>query len=180
MPIQQLAQSVIGGLWTSILNMPVIAIILFIVGILLLGVEIFSPGFGAAGISGLVCLFVAILFTARTVLEGLILSLILFAAAGILLSIVLYSASHGRLSKKLILREETDAASGFSGTPSYTAFLGKSGMALSPLRPAGAASIDGHRLDVVTEGEFLPAGTIVEVLRVEGSRIIVRQLSGTQ
>ena len=180
MPVQAAAGSVVSGLWTSILNMPVIAIVLFIAGILLLGVEMFSPGFGFAGGSGLVCIFIAILFTAQNLVEGLILSLILIAAAGILLSIVLYSASHGRLSRKLILREKTDRAAGFSGTPSYAAFLGMSGIALTALRPSGAAEIDHHRLDVVTEGEFLPAGTIVEVLRVEGNRIVVRQLAGTQ
>ena len=142
MPVQQLAQSVIDGLWNSILNMPLIAILLFIAGIILLGVEVFSPGFGAAGGTGLVCIFVAILFTARSVLEGLILSLILIAAAGILLSVVLYSASHGRLSKKLILREETDAATGFSGTPSYTAFLASPAwpcLPFTPPAPSGSA-----------------------------------------
>ena len=45
---------------------------------------------------------------------------------------------------------------------------------------AGAAEIDGKRLDVVTQGEYLEAGTPVEVLRVEGNRIVVRKIGGLQ
>ncbi|MEA4823772.1 MAG: NfeD family protein [Clostridiaceae bacterium] len=176
MPVITVAESVIGGLWTSIINMPVIAIVLFIVGLTLLTAEIFLPGFGLAGGMGLLCLFAAVIFTANSFLEGLILSLIIIAALGIVLTIALYSASHGKLSRKLILRDSTNTESGYVGTPSYSAYLGKMGMALTVLRPSGTVTVDGERLDVVTEGEYLPAGAVVEVLRVEGNRIVVRQI----
>lgn len=54
-----------------------------------------------------------------------------------------------------------------------------SGTALSFLRPAGVATFNGVREDVLTEGEFVPAGTPVRVTRVEGARIFVRALSDT-
>ena len=51
------------------------------------------------------------------------------------------------------------------------------GAALSALRPAGAAQIAGRRVDVVSEGTFIPAGAAVKVVSVEGARVVVR-LSG--
>jgi len=54
-----------------------------------------------------------------------------------------------------------------------TAFVGRTGTAVTVLRPTGAVEIDGERLDVVTEGEFLESGTAVRVLYVQGSRVVV-------
>jgi membrane-bound serine protease (ClpP class) len=59
----------------------------------------------------------------------------------------------------------------------YRDLLGQTGMAASYLRPAGVATIDGRRIDVLTEGEFVTAGTSVRVTRVEGSRIFVKPTS---
>ncbi|GAC1428351.1 MAG: NfeD family protein [Candidatus Velthaea sp.] len=54
--------------------------------------------------------------------------------------------------------------------------LGQTGTASSYLRPAGMATVDGQRIDVLTEGEFVTAGTPVRVTRVEGARIFVRPI----
>ena len=51
---------------------------------------------------------------------------------------------------------------------------GRFGTALSDLRPSGIASIEGERMDVVADGEFIKAGTMLEVTRVEGRRIVVK------
>jgi membrane-bound serine protease (ClpP class) len=59
----------------------------------------------------------------------------------------------------------------------HSALLGKSGTAASFLRPAGVAQIDGARVDVLTEGEFIAAGTPVRVTRVEGARIFVEPVT---
>ena len=55
------------------------------------------------------------------------------------------------------------------------ALLGRQGVALSDLRPAGVARIDGHRIDVVTEGEWLAAGDPVTVITDEGYRRVVER-----
>ena len=61
----------------------------------------------------------------------------------------------------------------FVTAPNRFDLMGKSGMAVTYLRPAGHALIDGERIDVLTEGEFIAAGTPIRVVRVEGSRIFV-------
>ena len=79
--------------------------------------------------------------------------------------------------KAFILQTTQNKAEGFHAPPSeLTSLVGKSGKALTPLRPAGAALISGHRVDIVTQGEFVPAETEVEVIFVEGSRVVVRSL----
>jgi membrane-bound serine protease (ClpP class) len=52
--------------------------------------------------------------------------------------------------------------------------VGRYGQAVSDLRPAGVANIEGERLDVVSDGEFVTAGTRLEVVRVEGRRVVVK------
>ncbi len=55
----------------------------------------------------------------------------------------------------------------------HRALAGRTGFATSYLRPAGVASVDGQRVDVLTEGDFVPAGSPIRVTRVEGARIFV-------
>jgi len=58
--------------------------------------------------------------------------------------------------------------------PSREALVGKRGKTLTPLRPAGSVLIDGERVDVVSDGGYIPADRQVEVIQVEGVRVVVR------
>ncbi len=80
-----------------------------------------------------------------------------------------------KLVRTLILKTTENSADGFQAAPQELAALaGQSGQSLSPLRPAGVALIGGQRVDVVTNGEFIEPETEVEVVAVEGSRVVVR------
>jgi membrane-bound serine protease (ClpP class) len=57
---------------------------------------------------------------------------------------------------------------------------GVQGVAMSDLRPAGFARIEGRRVDVVTQGDYLPAGTALEVVRDDGYRLVVRRFEASQ
>jgi membrane-bound serine protease (ClpP class) len=59
----------------------------------------------------------------------------------------------------------------------FGALRGRFGTATSYLRPSGIASIDGRRVDVLTAGEFISAGTPIRVVRVEGARIFVEPVT---
>ncbi|MBE6931032.1 MAG: hypothetical protein E7463_12230 [Ruminococcaceae bacterium] len=161
------------GILDALLNMPSFALIAFIAGVICLVVEMFIPGFGVAGGSGILLLFIGIVLTAESFAQGMVMAAILIVILAVILTIVLYSAYRGRLSEKLILKESTDAASGFSGTEDLNCLLGSSGTSITVLRPSGTAEIDGVRLDVVTRGEYIRAGTSIKVIEVEGNRIVV-------
>ena len=155
-------------------TVPPISIILFIVGIVLLIIEIFNPGFGFPGGAGILILIIDVIITANTFMQGLIMMAVLVSLIVILLSISIHLASKGYLPKKLVLSDSTSSESGFSATEDMHYLIGKIGTTVTPLRPSGNVDFDGVKLDVVSQGEYISAGVEVEVVEVEGNRIVVR------
>jgi membrane-bound serine protease (ClpP class) len=160
-------------------------LLLVLLGVVLLGVELLViPGFGVAGIAGILALvgglgmaLVGAGATAAAIVGALgrvAISVLLALGAGLVL---LRFLPHLPFGRRLVLDTEMRAGSGYSSEPSADhQALGRSGTALSPLRPSGVAEIDGARVDVVSDGRFIDAGAAVEVIRVDGNRIVVREL----
>ena len=81
-----------------------------------------------------------------------------------------------RAWQRLVLDSETDRASGFDTAPAGLAGLvSESGVAQTPLRPSGRAQFGEQFVDVVTEGDFIDSGTRIEVLSVNGNRVVVQE-----
>jgi len=159
-------------------------LLLALIGIFLFALELFViPGFGVVGILGLLALLGALVMS--TLGAGSHSTFILWAVArmgfSLVLAIILSALFLKFLPKlpvgrKLILSTELDASDGFSSAPpSDYEWLGRTGHAHSALRPAGIADFQGHRLDVVSDGEFIDAGTPIRVLHVDGNRIVVQR-----
>lgn len=75
---------------------------------------------------------------------------------------------------RIVHRSTENNADGYRSTVNRESYVGREGEVLTTLRPAGTAVFDGERLDVVSESDFIPAGTRVRITRVEGNRILVR------
>jgi membrane-bound serine protease (ClpP class) len=100
-------------------------------------------------------------------------SVLLAVGGGLILLRVLPHLSYGR---RFVLNENMTADLGYATAPETDrSWLGRTGTAVSPLRPAGIADIAGTRLDVVSDGGFIEALAVIEVTRVDGNRIVVRQ-----
>lgn len=155
-------------------NISVISIIFFVAGIVLIIIEMYQPGFGAFGVLGIVCLIVCIFVTAQTVLQGIILTAVFFVIILIMVVFFFVFVSKGRLPRKLILQESETLEQGFSGTEDMKYLMGKTGIVTTFCRPSGSVDFDGVKLDVVTRGEFIEKGTLVEVIETEGNRIVVK------
>jgi len=145
---------------------------LLIAGVALLLAEVFLPGM-IAGVLGVVCLLGAAVvgFAEFGPKVG---SLILMAElfAGTVLTILwmrYFPKTH--LGKKYILDPSTAA----HAPTEPEKWLGYEGVALTDLRPAGSARLDGEKVDVITSGEHLESGTRVKVVRVDGPSIFVRR-----
>ncbi|MCK5128233.1 MAG: hypothetical protein KAQ68_00160 [Clostridiales bacterium] len=147
------------------------AAVCFVLGIALVIVEMFTPGLTAPGVTGFILLIVGIVLTADTFLEALILILVIMALLSIILFFILRSASKGKLNRSPIIKKDTE--SDYISVDDMKFFVGKEGVALTVLRPAGTCDFNGVRLDVVTEGSFIQKGTKVKVIRVEGRKILV-------
>lgn len=147
--------------------------ILLIAGVLLLIAEMFMPGFGIAGGTGIVLIIIGIFMTARTPFEAFILFVILIAIVTALMMIILRSAKKGQIARKLILHQSASREKGFSTTKDLSHLVGQTGVAITPLRPAGIGLFDGTRIDVVTEGGFIDKDSPIQITQVHGHRIIV-------
>jgi len=150
--------------------------LILVTGLALVIVEMFHPGFGAPGITGGILLVLAIVLISNNLIQALILIILIIAFLSIVLAAVIKSAKSGRLSKVLILDDSLDNQSGFSATENLEEIQGKEGVSLTTLRPAGTAVIDGVKFDVVTEGEFISPSKNIKVVKVEGRRIVVKEI----
>ncbi|MCJ7806594.1 MAG: NfeD family protein, partial [Clostridia bacterium] len=86
-----------------------------------------------------------------------------------------FFARRGAL-RHIILSDEERADLGYVAPLNQKNLTGKKGVAVTALRPSGTAMIDGRRIDVVSDGAFIPSGEALIVDRVEGVRVIVLQL----
>jgi membrane-bound serine protease (ClpP class) len=153
-------------------------------GLTLLGLEVFViPGFGIAGVAGLAAVLAGLTMglvgqgpTIRTLASAagrVSFSVLVALGVGMILMRYLPRLPFGR---RLMLETELSAGGGYASAPERdSSWLGRVGRTTSPLRPAGIAEIDGERIDVVSEGEMIEAGTTIVVSRVDGNRIVVRR-----
>ena len=149
------------------------ALILFVIGFLLLLAEIFlAPGINLFGIGGIGILIWSIAY-AYSRLGALSGNLFLIGALGISF-IVLRLALKSKLTQKVALKDE---ARGYSGTNKKLEGLasGMKGVVKTPLRPAGLVQFERGVFDAVSEGEFVEKGTVVEIVTIQGQRVLVRQ-----
>lgn len=159
-------------------------LLLVLAGVVLLALEVFViPGFGLAGALGILALLAALVLSLLG--PGSTPQFLMFAAGRVVLAmlvalvaslVLLRFLPRLPVGRRLILHTELDAAHGYASAPPADAqLLGKRGRTTSPLHPAGIAEFDGHRVDVVSEGEPVDAGEPIEVIRVDGNRIVVRR-----
>jgi membrane-bound serine protease (ClpP class) len=173
-------------------------LILFSLGIVLLLVEILVlPGFGVAGILGLICMLgsAALLFQAGDwsdfsfenpfTIEAIQRVLLSTVLGLVVLLLFMRFLPNGRRPGSLILATTLGRTAGYTsleedrvstgGDDTADPLEGATGEALSPLRPAGRARLGGQRYEVETEGEFIEKGAAVRFLRRRSGRIIVRE-----
>ena len=167
------------GFWQDaagiLLNINPWFLILLVVGLGLLIFEIFTPGFHVPGIVGIILIILAVALTARTLTEAVMLIAIVVLILSIAFVLALRSASRGRLYRSpLVLKDEQKNTKGYLSVDDMRYLIGKQGVAGSLLRPAGVGEFDGVRLDVVTESEYIQRGTPIEIIDVQGRRIVVR------
>jgi membrane-bound serine protease (ClpP class) len=149
---------------------------LFVLGVLGVLFELHVlPGHGIGGVVGslLIMASIVLAFGAGAILVG-----IETMAVSLILSIVVFILllrwlPESAFMRKLAFAGAQSTTEGYVAAPTLSHLSGRVGVALSQLRPAGVASIDGERYEVQTEGEFIPAQTPIRVDRVMGAKIFV-------
>ncbi len=162
-------------------------IVLFVLGVVLLLVEIFViPGFGIAGVTGLAAVLLALGFSligniGFSFPSGQAISSAVLTLASSLVMLIIAMFSLGRMLPRserfseLILMPTLSTDTGHTSAQTHIEWLGKTGTSITDLRPSGTVEIGDERIDVVTSGEYIEKGSSVEVVSVEGSRVRVRK-----
>ena len=154
-------------------NLPIILCLLFGAGLMIL--EIFLPGFGLPGISGIVLIGAGVVMAGiqHGMLLAVVILLVVIAMLALVISWVMRSAAKGECHSEIFLKEKDELHS----REDMQVLIGKRGRTTSVLRPAGIGDFDGVRLNVVTEGGFIERDTPIEIVSVDGTRIVVRPLN---
>ncbi len=167
-------------------------ILLFIVGLILIAVEIFVlPGFGVAGILGILCAFTALVISLldnvnfdfegvepekiMTALTTVVVAMFSGFVVSLVLGKKLFTAESGAF-KNLALQSVQEKESGFVGVDtSYNEMVGKEGTAYTVLRPSGKVKIEGKIYDAVAEMAMIEKGEAVKVTKAEAAQLYVEK-----
>lgn len=152
-----------------------VCIALLIGGALLVAVEVFIPG-GVLGTIGSVMLVIALAMAFSS--DSFSTEVASWMTAGVIAFVVLTVVAWMKyftrtpIGRRMTISADLSDASATDET--LVGLAGRSGEALSDLRPAGFASIDGRRVDVITQGGMIGKGMQIRVVKVEGNRVVVK------
>jgi membrane-bound ClpP family serine protease len=152
-----------------------VPIALVLIGIALIVVEVyFIPGFNVVGVFGavLILLAVGMTFAESGFFGGSVMFAGSVAGVGLTFYYLFQSGAWNRFILNADLRKNESTTARESEHRSR--YLGKVGKAVSPLRPTGIAEIDGERIEVSTEGEFISSGSAIRVVAMDRRRFFVR------
>ncbi len=153
----------------------VMSLALFVLGGILIFAEVILPGFGVPGIAGGLFLVFGILTASRDWVAGVFSLAIAMIIGGGLFYLLLKSGARSAYVDKIILNTSIVEQPLIETEEKDVDLLGLYGISLTPLRPAGTAKIGDRRYDVISEGEFIPIDTEIEVFKIVGRKIFVRR-----
>lgn len=158
--------------WAEALNIG--GIILLAAGVILIVCEMLIPGIGIAGVLGFIATVAGLIVGSSTFAQAAF-SFAIVAVILLIAAIIIFKFIFGRRKKasKLILSEEISHSE--AENEEKAALIGREGIALTALRPSGTIELDGNKLDVVADGEFIFKGDKVIITSVEGIRILVKK-----
>ena len=158
------------------MNIPwIIMVVLVALGFLTIVLEFFLPGMALGAVGG----FMMLLAVVAGFLDGPSTGVITLLTAAVSTAVAVILGMRIVPETPITLRQQQGTDEGFvAGPGGLEALAGKRGRSVTVLRPAGIVEIDGRKVDVVTEGDMIEAGTDVEVLKVDGNRVVVRARRG--
>lgn len=153
-----------------------VVLLLMLSGFLFMFMEIaIIPGFGITGILGILLLLGGLVGAYLKLSTAMAIFATVAGIIGVIALLLWFFLvfPRTRLGKQFILQTDSSAAEGFIAVEDHQRYLGKEGVSATILRPSGIARIDGERLDVITDGQFVEKGVAIRVVKTGAGRIIV-------
>ena len=164
-----------GGYHPSVMNVPLIVLVALVaVGFLSIVLEFFVPGMvlGALGGFFMLCAVVAG-FIDKNPTTGVL----TLGVAAVSTAMAIFLGMRILPETPVTLKHTQGQDEGFvAGPEGLPALAGKRGTSLTVLKPGGFAQIEGRKVSVFTEGNMIEEGVEIEVLRVDGGKVVVRAL----
>jgi len=154
----------------------ILSVILFAIGVLFVIIELFIVG-AVIGIIGIILISISIVMLGNNLLlmlGNVIVALILSIIEWVVL-VKIFKKNIPFLDK-VILKDSTNAESGFTSHDDRSHLVGKTAQTVTDLRPAGIIKLDDERIDAVSDGTFILRNRQVKILEVEGTRVVVREI----
>lgn len=151
-------------------------VILLLLGIILIVAEFFVTG-GILGLLGIGSI-IGSLFMAGYDIGHMSMSIAIAFIVSIIASVVLFRSigMEKGIFRHIILRNRTSTELGYVSSVNRLELIGLEGVTVTQLRPSGTALFENERIDVVSEGNFIESDQKVKVVKVEGMRVVVREV----
>ena len=150
----------------------IVGILVFLIGLLFVGLELIVPGGFIAGIVGVLSIIVGISMIINNLYLAF-LTVVIAITIDVLFILVFLSKDFDSSKFNKFVLNETNSK---SFTQSSKKYLSKKGITITPLRPSGKIEIDGDYIDAITRGDFIPKGCEVVVSEIKDFKIIVRRV----
>jgi membrane-bound serine protease (ClpP class) len=151
------------------------------IGFVAIFIELFVPAAGLIGAAGVITMIVStvLAYVHHGKATGTVFLACLLLGTPAVLWVGLKAFPRTFVGKRLILKKTFGAEEGYTSYSGekYKGLAGREGVAVTTLRPSGMARIEGVKYSVVTGGELIEKNQPVRVVKVEGSRIVVKKLS---
>lgn len=151
-----------------------IVVFLFAIGILLMAIEVFVPGFGIIGSVGLILIIFSVYNAFESSFAAIITLLLSFVAIIAMVYIFLRLGYSANIFDRAILKTSLSTQGGYNSKKRHDDLIGKQAITVTVLRPSGKIKIDDKIYDAITQGVYVAKNEIVEVVSTKNSEIIVK------
>ena len=154
----------------------ILGIVVLLIGIVLIGIEFYMPGFGVPGICGTICAAAGVFLTGRNASERIIVGVIAIVIIAVMLVISIIIFNSKKVKSPIKLDTEVQGKDLFIDGKDMEYLIGKKGEAATDLRPSGKGEFDGVKLDILSEGEYIKKGATLEITEIKNNKIFVREV----
>ncbi|WP_196599666.1 NfeD family protein [Pectinatus frisingensis] len=151
-------------------------IALFLGGILFIVIEAVTPVTGVFAALGIVMMLYSVILALGGNLNAIYMLLGALVIAVAVFALIVKYLPASQLWQKMILKDMSTKERGYISSIDHSSLLNKTGIVLTKLRPSGTIIVAGTPIDAVSEGAYIDEGQTVRIIKIEGSRIIVRKI----
>lgn len=153
----------------------ILGIVILLVGIVLIGIEFYMPGFGLPGIFGIISTLAGVYMAGKNITGRIVTGMIavVIIAVMLVISIVLFRSQ--KVKTPIKLDTDLQGKNLFIDERDMDYLIGKNGIAVTDLRPSGKGEFDGVKLDILSGGAFIPKGQALVIKEIKNNKIFVEK-----